>query len=305
VGAHGSWGGAFLHLPGEANRRWVSYSVVNGQAFREGDIALGPANTLMLRYGMPRFDLNANANQKNAIPARHRVLWPNGEIPYEIGAGVGQKDKGDISWAVEQLSTTALRLRPRTAADKDYIVFTNDGSGCYSYLGRIGGAQEVHIGNCGKGGPLHEVLHAGGFEHEHTRPDRDSHITVLFQNVASECKNLFDTSDATPSTAYDTESIMHYASYACSRGGEPTMLRKRDGRPIPDADALSALDRSGIQQLYAGNGVPNPNPIPPSIPTPSTFPSLIPGLELPVPTWTPEQLPPGLLPPGLTLPGWS
>jgi hypothetical protein len=294
VGARGSWSSAYLFLPGQASRSWVRYSVVGGQAFREGDIALGPANTLFARYGFPRY---ATGQQKSAVAHKQSVLWTNNEIPFEIDGSATDTDRHYIAWAVEQMSTTPLRLRPRTANDVDYVVFKNAGDGCYSYYGRTGGAQEVHIGGCGKGGPLHEVLHAAGFEHEHTRSDRDAHITVYMENVSAECQHLFDRTESVPSTSYDTDSVMHYASYACSRGGEPTMLRKSDGRPIKDAEALSALDRAGIQALYGGT------PTPPSvIPTPN--PTVLP-FPWQAPTWTPAEIP-GMpaLPAGWTLPGF-
>lgn len=298
VGARGaSWSSAYLFLPGYSSRTWVRYSVVGGQAFREGDIALGPANTLFARYGFPRF---ASGQQKSAVANQQSVLWTNNEIPYEIDASASQVDRDEIAWAREQLSTTALRLRPRTASDADYIVFKNAGDGCYSYYGRLGGAQEVHIGGCGKGGPLHEVLHAAGFEHEHTRRDRDAHITVLMQNVSTDCQHLFDRTESAPYTTYDTDSIMHYASYACSGNGEPTMLKKSDGRPIKDAEVLSALDRTGIQARY-GNA-PGPSPIP--SPDPTVLPIPLPWQ---LPNVTPQEMPdlpvlPGI-PPGWTLPG--
>jgi len=45
---------------------------------------------------------------------------------------------------------------------------------CYSDLGRQGGKQIVMMGSgCGfKGTGIHMIMHALGFPHEHTKPDR-------------------------------------------------------------------------------------------------------------------------------------
>lgn len=57
-------------------------------------------------------------------------------------------------------------------------------SSCASYVGFIGGEQEVFVGpRCALGNIVHEILHALGFHHEHTRTDRGQYITVLSQNI--------------------------------------------------------------------------------------------------------------------------
>lgn len=55
---------------------------------------------------------------------------------------------------------------------------------CASYVGFIGGAQPVLVGPlCFMGNIVHEILHALGFHHEHTRKDRDQYITILSHNI--------------------------------------------------------------------------------------------------------------------------
>ena len=52
--------------------------------------------------------------------------------------------------------------------------------GCYSYIGRHFEHQEISLGtDCEYGTyPIHEVMHALGFWHEHQRPDRNEHISI-------------------------------------------------------------------------------------------------------------------------------
>lgn len=60
-------------------------------------------------------------------------------------------------------------------------------------------------------------MHAAGVYHQHTRPDRDSYVTVKYENIDPDYTSNFDISDAERVTNYDIlysyESVMHYGRY--------------------------------------------------------------------------------------------
>lgn len=65
---------------------------------------------------------------------------------------------------------------------------------CSSYVGRLGGKQTISVGSpdqtdplnrvvCKHGNIVHEIAHSLGFFHEHSRPDRDQYVSVLWDNI--------------------------------------------------------------------------------------------------------------------------
>lgn len=81
---------------------------------------------------------------------------------------------------------TCIRLKPRTN-EKDYIKIVSDHTGCWSHIGKIGDEQKINLQIPGcvtkKGIIIHEIMHAAGFWHEHTRPDRDTYVTINLKNI--------------------------------------------------------------------------------------------------------------------------
>jgi len=84
---------------------------------------------------------------------------------------------------------TCIQLRPRTD-EEDYVKFVSYNTGCWSYVGKIGGEQSINLQIPGcvtkKGTVIHEIMHATGFWHEHTRDDRDDYVTINWDNI-EEC----------------------------------------------------------------------------------------------------------------------
>lgn len=80
----------------------------------------------------------------------------------------------------------------------------------------------VHVGIA-----VHEMLHASGFWHEQSRPDRDQFVSIHWENIMPGLENNFARYSRaevdTLSLAYDTGSVMHYAANAFSKNGQYTI----------------------------------------------------------------------------------
>lgn len=277
-------GSAWLFLPGSSAQQQVNFATVGGNAILEGDVMLGPATSLPLRYGIP---WQSSLERKSAVAVASRsYLWPGGEIPYAIDSSA-QGKLAAITWALRVFDGTPIRLRPRTSADRDYVVFRELGSGCWSYLGRQGGPQDIDVSTCGGGNIAHELMHAAGFYHEQSRGDRDDYITILWDEIAPEMRSNFDKRDARGQDIgpYDYDSIMHYPTHAGSRSGNPTIVPRVANARIGQRDGLSSLDRAAIDVLYP-TSARTPSASLPSAPAPSPPPASPPPVAVSVPPAT-------------------
>lgn len=282
---------AALYLPGSATRSLVKYQAVDGLAVMEGDIVLGPTHALNQRYGAPRLQQGVRSA---VVMADRSYLWPDGVLPYQIDSSAASR-RADIDWAIEHLSTTPLKLRPRTSSDKDYVVFSDRSSGCWSELGRIGGAQTIQIEpDCSRGSIVHEILHAAGFMHEQTRADRDKHVTVVWDEIDPGKEHNFEQRpDLLQDIGdYDYDSILHYSAYAFSRRGNPTIIPKVNAR-IGNREGLSRLDRAAIERVYGTGTTPvkTPTPVSPTPVTPTPAPVTVKPTPTPPVTPTPSPQP--------------
>lgn len=98
----------------------------------------------------------------------------------------------------------------------------------------------------------HELNHALGFYHEHTRSDRDSYVAINWENINPAMQSNFQLMNTNNlNTPYDYSSVMHYGRTAFSINGLDTIT------PIPDPSVkigqrqeLSAVDILRINTLY-------------------------------------------------------
>nr|XP_055074692.1 hatching enzyme 1.2-like [Misgurnus anguillicaudatus] len=177
------------------------------------------------------------------------------EVPYIVSSEYTYYEKSTIQSAMTSFaSKTCIRFVPRSS-QIDYISIENL-DGCYSSLGRTGGKQVVSLkrGGCVYHGIVeHELNHALGFYHEHTRSDRDQYVRINWQNISPDMAYNFQKQNTNnQNTPYDYGSVMHYGKTAfATQYGQETIT------PIPDASVqigqrqeLSNIDILRINKLY-------------------------------------------------------
>ncbi|KAM8827834.1 hatching enzyme 1.2 isoform 2-T3 [Spinachia spinachia] len=178
-------------------------------------------------------------------------IWPNTQVPYAISSELAGRTP-DLLAAMAMVSEhTCLSFHKRTT-EPDYLNFII-GAGCASYVGRIGGEQSVFVGpRCNVGNMAHEVLHALGFQHEHTRMDREAHITVLTGNImAGKEDNFMKHRGNTFGLNYDVRSILHYGRTFFSANGLPTIVPINSVTDMGQRAMLTPLDVRRVVLLYA------------------------------------------------------
>jgi hypothetical protein len=244
--------------PTEVKESWyngipVSHAVVDGMAVYEGDILLGPANEL------PQAQPGSAKNKdRSAVAVTGQFYrWPNATIPYVIASTVPNQAR--ITGAVDhwnKVMAGVVRLVPRTD-ESVYVQFVRPTSAgtCTSYIGKVfsSGAQPIQTGDyCSLGNIIHEIGHAFGLWHEHTREDRNNHVTVNLENVQTGQTHNFTQNISTGDDigVYDYASIMHYNTTAFSANGLPTIVTIPAGIPIGQRNGLSTGDIAAIKILY-------------------------------------------------------
>ena len=164
-----------------------------------------------------------------SIVKEEHLRWFGRTIPYVIDSSVESLRKfiegdtattGAIQIIQEQ---THLRFVARSNQN-DYIRFVH-GESCSSPCGRQGGRQDVKLNKhtCDRSDVVvHEIAHAIGMRHEHSRRDRDRFVNVHWDNIEDGKQHWFEkhsASDGSEHGLYDFSSIMHYQGCAFGRGG--------------------------------------------------------------------------------------
>ncbi|XP_013400113.1 zinc metalloproteinase nas-14 [Lingula anatina] len=200
-----------------------------------------------------------NPFHRNAL-ADSTKLWRGGFIPVKLDQTLSSRELISIQNAMLTISRqTCVRFMLRTN-HPDFVFIRKSKSKCYSFFGRKGGKQDLNLtSGCLRYEHLiiHELMHALGFVHEHSRPDRDHYIDIHPENIRQgnlkdfEKLPVFILYDL--GAPYDVNSILHYEKDAFSKNGKPTITPKDPSVTLGNT-RMSTWDVVKINRLYRCSG---------------------------------------------------
>jgi hypothetical protein len=166
------------------------------------------------------------------VVAYRGQMWPNGNFWYDLAPAVRSDPMKVNRFAAACAQITKgsgiacqdIRRVTRPMHGGDYVIVLESHSN-YSYVGRVGGVQEMGIFNWEVPAIIaHEIKHALGWVHEQSRPDRDEYVQIHWANINAGYTRNFDIhASAWNGGPYSFSSIMHYGAYDFSSNGLPTI----------------------------------------------------------------------------------
>jgi len=263
---------------------------VDGELIVEGDILVG-ARDLWCEEEPVR-ENGVGVARESLKRKGAGFQWPGGIVPY-VFEGSFANDEAAAVAAMRQWEAVVpgIRFVPRST-EVDHIAFRKTASQCAASVGRQGGLQTVRVNAfCISNHSLHHELgHALGLYHQHTRKDRDSFVDVVWSNIegcpstatqashcgATACSSILADCGCTQAThdsescykhdnfssnsarsnigAYDYDSVMHYRTTAFSKGGVTldVLLDDAGGNPFPigQVSHLSLGDAAAVRAMY-------------------------------------------------------
>uniref|UniRef100_A0A0N5A6R5 Metalloendopeptidase n=1 Tax=Parastrongyloides trichosuri TaxID=131310 RepID=A0A0N5A6R5_PARTI len=205
---------------------------------------------------------------------------PNYQLTYDIEQGIQATLSANIRQAVQTIQQeTCLTFSEQTAGTPVDLSFVNSPTGlCDTAIGldAPGTTRGIHLASGCTTVPeiMREIAHALGLYNEELRPDRNSYIRILYQNVLTANFSQFTipASSKANSLNYDYGSLMHSPLNYLTSNGQNTMepvfrkyaavIGQRLGFSFNDLKLINMEYCSAVCATTANNcrarGYPNP-----------------------------------------------
>ncbi|KAK4876541.1 hypothetical protein RN001_009047 [Aquatica leii] len=186
------------------------------------------------------------------------LRWTNRVIPYELWSGYTAAEKAFIKNSLNAFNQTCLKIRERVSTDINYVYITGENNSCWSWVGMLGGAQQLNLNKiccCQRSATVvHEFLHAIGFHHMQSNYNRDDYLIVHYENIEPGAEYNFDKKTINQvndfGLRYDYDSIMHYPRKAFSKNNRDTIEPKDPTAVIGEAKKMSDIDIAKVLKMY-------------------------------------------------------
>lgn len=172
-----------------------------------------------------------DADQGEGGGAPDGGFWSNGIVPYIFSNNVSNARMTRAINAMQLWENVAnVNFRPWQVGDISWL-FIQNASNNSSFVGPQGGAQNVNIVSWANQSIIaHELAHALGVRHEQSRTDRNTFVTINFNNISSTCGssgtvdctsnfNIIQSTSGWLYSPYDYDSVMHYSPTSFTTGG--------------------------------------------------------------------------------------
>jgi hypothetical protein len=230
--------------PHKPPKGMMSFVLYKDLVVTSGDVLIGHPTT-------PRFP------ESGYIPIPKTNEWKTREIAFSVHQDLPNPERvlKVIQYFNDNTPVKFVPLKDQT----DSIVFApSDIPLCLSYVGKIGGHQPIYLDDrCGEREIMHEVMHALGYIHEHSRPDRDQYVRVNWGNIELDKQSQFEVmpdelSQTTKGRPFDYTSVMIYGDtdFARIRGDVTLESLDRDHRVAPVQEGLSPEDLERLRIKY-------------------------------------------------------